>query len=152
MRSSRTYAAATTTSASILSPDAGSRRSSPNSHSQSEPGAGGVKPALPLATQQRRWSSRSSTSRPSRSISCNGGRSMWVPGCCEWTLTAAGVRPKVLALVVGSAHKEASHDRGGAEADHEPSLSGAEDRQGISSGADAADDGSEGHRDLVPGD
>ena len=35
------------------SPAAGSRRSSPNSHSQSEPGLRGVEPALPSATQQR---------------------------------------------------------------------------------------------------
>ena len=43
---SRTYAAATTNSDTTSSPAAGSRRSSPNSHSQSEPGAGGVKPTF----------------------------------------------------------------------------------------------------------
>src|SRR6188472_3783650 len=46
MRSFRTCAAATTNSDTTSSPAAGSERSSPNSHSQSEPGAGGVEPAL----------------------------------------------------------------------------------------------------------
>src|SRR5918993_4143089 len=73
-------------------------------------------------------------------------------GYCEWVLTVVGYAPMVLALVVGFAHKEASHDCGGAEADHVAPVPGASDGQGISSRAHAAYDGPEGHRDPVPGD
>ena len=67
-------------------------------------------------------------------------------------LTLVGYAPKLLALVVGSACREASHDCGGTEADQYPPVPRAAGGQGISSRAHVADDGPEGHRHLVPGD
>src|SRR5918994_6259395 len=78
MRSSRTYAATTMNSDSTSSPTAGSTRSSPNSHSQCEPGVGGVKPALPLATQQRL------ADDPDVVVDVEGADPHWVPSGRIW--------------------------------------------------------------------